>query len=375
MVKNTNVYSLAASGNNIFATAGYLYDPYGVFLSTNNGTSWTQTSLNNLSVYRLVISGNNILAGMEQYGIYSSTNNGINWTLTSLSDRRVYSFAINGNNVFAGTYYYGLYLSTNNGTSWTQTSLNNRDVRSLAINGNNIFAGVSDSLPRGVYVSTNNGTSWTQTSLNNRVVWSLAVNGNNVFAGTWDFGVYVSTNNGTNWTQTSLNSGRVISLAVYGNSVFAGTEFGVHVSNNNGVSWTQRNEGLITSTFYTNDFYISNNYIFIGTGRNVWRRPLSELVGIKPISNEIPNHFSLSQNYPNPFNPTTNIKFSLPNSSFVKLIVTDILGREVAVLVNEKLNVGTYQADWNAVNYPSGVYFYKLVASDYTETKKMVLVK
>ncbi|MEO8513773.1 MAG: T9SS type A sorting domain-containing protein, partial [Ignavibacteria bacterium] len=95
----------------------------------------------------------------------------------------------------------------------------------------------------------------------------------------------------------------------------------------------------------------------------------------QPYSNEAPNQFSLSQNYPNPFNPTTNIKFAIPNSEFVKLIVYDIPGREVEMLVNENLNAGTYNADWNAASFSSGVYFYKLHAGEFTETKKMVLVK
>lgn len=106
-------------------------------------------------------------------------------------------------------------------------------------------------------------------------------------------------------------------------------------------------------------------------------------IGVHNISNEIPKEFSLSQNYPNPFNPSTNIKFSLPKSAMVKLVVYDITGREVETLVNENLNAGTFNADWNAAKYSSGVYFYKLVVGDvssspstsFTETKKMVLVK
>ncbi|RPI17454.1 MAG: T9SS C-terminal target domain-containing protein, partial [Ignavibacteriae bacterium] len=73
--------------------------------------------------------------------------------------------------------------------------------------------------------------------------------------------------------------------------------------------------------------------------------------------------------------PKTIINFQLPMSNFVKLIVYDVLGKEVAVLVNEQLKHGTYEVEWNASNYPSGVYFYKIVAGDYSETKRMALVK
>jgi D-alanyl-D-alanine carboxypeptidase len=99
------------------------------------------------------------------------------------------------------------------------------------------------------------------------------------------------------------------------------------------------------------------------------------LTGIVKIGEKIPVKFHLSQNYPNPFNPVTNIKFDLPNATSVKLTVFDILGREVDVLINQYLKPGTYNVDWDASNYPSGVYFYKLITADYTETKKMILIK
>jgi len=101
------------------------------------------------------------------------------------------------------------------------------------------------------------------------------------------------------------------------------------------------------------------------------------LVGINQISSEIPDKFSLSQNYPNPFNPTTKIKFAIPGASAAQtfLSVFDIQGKEVAILVNESLKPGTYEVEWDAASYPSGVYFYKLVASNVIETKKMVLIK
>jgi hypothetical protein len=96
---------------------------------------------------------------------------------------------------------------------------------------------------------------------------------------------------------------------------------------------------------------------------------------VEEISSTIPNEFKLFQNYPNPFNPTTNIQFSLPQSSFVKLEVFNTIGERVNVLVFEELNVGSYNYDWNASNLTSGVYFYQLKAGDFVETKKMILLK
>jgi hypothetical protein len=105
--------------------------------------------------------------------------------------------------------------------------------------------------------------------------------------------------------------------------------------------------------------------------------------GINPVGSTIPETFSLEQNYPNPFNPVTKIRFEVPafiilsqmNKQEVKLTVYDVLGREIQTLVNEQLSAGTYEVDWNASAYPSGTYFYKLEAWDFTETKKMILVK
>jgi len=98
-------------------------------------------------------------------------------------------------------------------------------------------------------------------------------------------------------------------------------------------------------------------------------------VGIKNITTSIPTEFSLSQNYPNPFNPTTTIKFAVPRSSSVKISVFDVSGREVETLVNERLQAGTYETTFDGSRYSSGVYFYKLQADGYSETKKMLLIK
>lgn len=85
--------------------------------------------------------------------------------------------------------------------------------------------------------------------------------------------------------------------------------------------------------------------------------------------------FYLSQNYPNPFNPSTKIKFELPKSSFTILKIFDVLGREISTLVKEQLKAGKYEAEWNASRYPSGVYFYQLKTEEFTDTKKMILLK
>ncbi len=361
------VYSLANGGNNIFAGTYF-----GVYKSTNNGDEWFQTPLNNpYTVYTLLVNGNYVFAGTGSpaNGVFVSTNLGSNWTQTPLNNRTVNALTISGNKIFAGTLDYGVYISSNNGATWTQSSLNNLWITALVANGSNIFAATGGN---GLYLSTNSGSNWTQTSFNFNFVWALGINGNNLYAGVIS-GLYYSTNNGTNWVQTTL-SYEPSSLVFNGNNIFVSAgQNGVYVSNDNGLTWAPRNEGISGLTI--NELSIHNNYLFAGTNNRVYRRPLSELIGIHPIFTEIPNQFSLSQNYPNPFNPATKIRFALPKSSFATIVVYDALGRELEMLVNEQLTAGTYEADWNADRFSSGVYYYKLIAGDFTETKKMVLVK
>ncbi|CAN5623475.1 hypothetical protein BH10BAC5_BH10BAC5_03010 [soil metagenome] len=98
-------------------------------------------------------------------------------------------------------------------------------------------------------------------------------------------------------------------------------------------------------------------------------------VGIQNISSDIPRSFRLSQNYPNPFNPVTNINFDLPKPSFVTLKIYDILGKEVASLLNETLEAGSYRSDFDASKLSSGTYFYRISTPDFVQTKMMQLVK
>ncbi len=97
--------------------------------------------------------------------------------------------------------------------------------------------------------------------------------------------------------------------------------------------------------------------------------------GIENTSTKIPKTFNLGQNYPNPFNPSTNISFGIPSKSFVSIKVFDVVGREVATIVSEELQAGFYTRQWNAKNMSSGIYFYKMQAEKFSETRKLVLTK
>jgi hypothetical protein len=98
-------------------------------------------------------------------------------------------------------------------------------------------------------------------------------------------------------------------------------------------------------------------------------------VEVKEKSNEIPSKFTLYQNYPNPFNPSTTIEFDIPERTNVKLVIYDILGREVETLIDKELEPGKYKLNFTATNLPSGVYFYTLKTSKSIQTKKMLLIK
>lgn len=98
-------------------------------------------------------------------------------------------------------------------------------------------------------------------------------------------------------------------------------------------------------------------------------------IGITPISTEIPTKFKLEQNYPNPFNPVTNIRFDIPKSSYVRLTIFDISGKLIEAPVSQNLNAGTYNVDFDAAKLSSGIYFYKLEAGEFTQTKKMMVIK
>ena len=97
--------------------------------------------------------------------------------------------------------------------------------------------------------------------------------------------------------------------------------------------------------------------------------------GISTISSEFPDRYILFDNFPNPFNPTTNIDFQIPKTSFVKLSVYDMLGREISVLINQQINTGKYRVSFSAEKLASGIYFYKMETSEFSSVKRMVLIR
>ena len=374
----TNVNGVSTSfisdGTNIYAgtarkTSGN--GGGGVFVSTDNGSSWTQsnTGLTNLNVLSLAISGVNIFAGTDQGGVFLSTNSGGSWTKvnTGLTDSVVNALAINGNNIYAGTKNNGVFVSSNNGTSWValgQTGMTNHYVYSLAITGSAIIAGTGN----GVCVSTDNGTNWTLTSLIGTAhqVTTLALSGTTIFAGCTGSpgpGVFYSNDNGVTWAATGLTAGNIPSLAANSTSVFAATSGQyVKLSTDNGVTWTTPSHSPMD--YITSSVAIIGTNVFAGDDTYnglVWKRPLSEMVtGI-----ESPITHSGVEVYPNP-------------SSGKFIINSQITKGEVSVY--NGLGENIYQSSLSSLQFtldisskPRGIYFVKISDGEKIYLNKIIV--
>jgi len=407
-----------------------------MLVAMNANAQWVQTNITmpQGAYSRSILNiGNDIYAGVSGLGIIYTSNNGNNWTniTNNIEDININTISCNKNYLFAGVYGSGtsapIYRSSNLGQTWNNVGNNIPYylVSNIFTKGDTIFTSVwslkdNNMFDFAFYYSTNNGNLWNNiwdiyfgvggfvytganmflcsgygvfkssdcinwnkvnNGLTDTVITSIAYDevNNILYAGTYSQGVFSSTDNGNNWNPKNAgiaNSG-INALRVKDNIVIAGTGYGVFKSSNFGTSWIS--VGL--SNMSITSFACNNEYLFASTVYNsIWRRPLSEVISIQNISTEIPTKYSLSQNYPNPFNPITNVKFSIIKAEQVKLIVYDIQGREVRTLVNESLKPGTYEASFDASRHggsstTSGVYFYKLITSTFTETKKMLLIK
>jgi plastocyanin len=130
--------------------------------------------------------------------------------------------------------------------------------------------------------------------------------------------------------------------------------------------------GIAVPTAIGTHYYVCETHVSSGMKGTI---TVNQTTDVKVTNSRIPEVFALEQNYPNPFNPTTNFGFRLAGLEFVSLRVYDILGHEVAAVVNEVLPPGEYRVQWNASALPSGVYFYTLHAGDFIETKRLTLLK
>ncbi|MFH1050255.1 MAG: T9SS type A sorting domain-containing protein [bacterium] len=275
-----SINSIAINADNIFAGGKV------VFLSTNNGNSWTRKTnglKDGLFVTDMAFVGNNLFAGTNR-GVFLSTDDGDNWTNVNNNLIVDTLFGINcietnGSNIFVG-FSGGIAISTNNGDNWTlkNNGLKILSVNRMAISNDVIVIGQlsgQDVQEDGVLLSTDNGESWTPVNngLSNRSVRSIAISGSNIFAGTED-GLYISTNYGESWSLAyDIPNTFISSIEIFGSNIFVGTglyetELGIFVSNDNGENWRNTRSGLIN--LVANCFASVENIVFAGTNSGVF---------------------------------------------------------------------------------------------------------
>jgi murein DD-endopeptidase MepM/ murein hydrolase activator NlpD/photosystem II stability/assembly factor-like uncharacterized protein len=365
----------------------------GVFLSTNNGTSWTEmnSGLTNTNVGSLTVTpGEHLFAG-TQNGIFRSTDSGNSWSQVGLAGLHIGFLFSTPTAIFAtdGCFCSGIYRSLDDGTSWVQmnSGLDDGCVNALSLSDQgSLFAGSGVS---GIYRSTDNGIFWDKknSGLLSPNITSIVKGSSgelyagtqtNIYTGQPGAGVFRSTDNGESWQQitSGLPTNEIGRLAV--NSlgyVFAAISGqGVYRSLDKGNSWEPVGAGMGENSTVSAFAFDNSGYVFAAAGGIVYRS-VQPVTHVQHASETVPSSFLLSQNYPNPFNPSTTIEFALPKSAYVMLRVYDVLGRQVAQLVNEKLSPGTYTRQWDARDLASGVYFYRLSTGDFVQTKKLLLLR
>jgi photosystem II stability/assembly factor-like uncharacterized protein len=428
----------SGAGNNLYCVSfsdsntGTVVGSYGKILrTTNGGATWTsQTNGTTLALYGVSFTDANTGTVVGGNGtILRTTNGGTTWTLQT-SGTTNFLNGVSFTDINTGTAIGDLgtvLRTTNGGTTWTsQTSGTTKYLYGVSFTDANTgtVVGGNGTILR----TTNGGTTWTlQTSGLTDFLHGVSFTDANTGTAVGGFGrILRTTNGGTTWTSqtsgatdfiltgvsfTDENTGTVVGVlgtilrTTNGGVPVELTSFEAHPEGNTvNLSWSTAtelnnrgfeierkvNDARVTLDFVSghgttsekqNYFYL-DNVSELDNGSIVnYRLKQIDFDGSFEYSNEIEviinltSGFSLSQNYPNPFNPSTIIKYSVASASFVTLKVYDVLGNEIAALVNEEKIPGIYTAEFNGAGLSSGVYFYRLSAGDRTDIKKMIMEK
>ena len=404
----------------------------------NTYWTWTDWS-NNAPYYNIIYDGNNRFYmktnGLLRY--LDSTYNEVKQIPASIPSGFISSnIFIKNDSLYVGTNYGEIYYSPDSGATWDQISTSaiasNGAISGISIdNTNNIYIS-NFRLNSLFWLSKDKGNNWINLDNPNifntytkRGYFILNDLNNNVYAFT-DFNeIFYSTNMGSNWTLLDdswdrgfsfakidnngnfvtwtikrglfkrNSSGAISFLGVPKDWIIKDIAFhplkdsvmmiavrynpnkpdhgGIYITNNSGKSWQQINTGL--EDFNAISIGLDKNGDAVASTSTAIHRSKSIVTGIKEKLVSIPEKYILRQNYPNPFNPSTVISFQLTAFSKVILKVYDVLGREVATLVNGEKPAGSYKVNFDTSKLASGVYFYRLTAGDFTQTKKMILLK
>lgn len=372
---------------------GWLLSSRTINTTTDGGLTWDIPLALDNDTYNCVGFLNNntgwILGGTESFEMspfFKTNNGGVNWNKIFVDYKMFNSIYKNDSIMYATGLtadYTGFIMKSNqSGTLDIVYSLANNTF--YGINFINKYTGYVVGKNGIILKTTDIGQTWNiQTSPSSQENYSVyfidSLKG--WIVGNREYGLYgdllKTTNGGTNWTiQMQFNTflkdikfiDKNIGWIVGGNGTILFTT-------NSGNNWNYYPKfiGFDFESIYFKDnktgWLLGNNGLLLRTDN------CGGLVSVLNISTELPSKCSLSQNYPNPFNPTTKMRFGVVHSGDVKIVVYDIMGREVQTLVNESLKPGTYETSFDGSHLSSGVYLYQMTAGDLSETKKMLLIK
>ena len=383
------IKGLEGSGNNIVAGTDE-----GIYYSSDGGDTWNPTNIPNNTIYSLASSGNYVYAAVPSgAGVYRSVDNGVNWTVSLQSTVDYVEVAAVDNYAYTGAFFGGARYSSSYGSSWFVCNgfPSGASVFALGATSDGMVLAGTDLSPNWIYVSNDYGNFFTPYSeglFENASVEAFAVNETFMLAGTDYNGVWRRYLPGvpvelTSFTATTDENN--ISLiwetsTETNNSGFEIERARLRSSNYDETSWERIGfvEGHGTTTEETSYSFIDEN---LKAGNYQYRLKQIDYDGSFEFSNIVeveiltPIQFLLEQNYPNPFNPSTTIEYSIPESGNVKLQVYNSLGEELVTLVNDYKEAGNYKINFNASDLSSGIYYYRLASNSFNEIKKMILLK
>ncbi len=374
------------------SSTGYIgCDSGRVLKTTNGGINWTQIYTGySFNIISIKFYGNLGIAAGDK--IIKTTNSGLNWFLfydtaycTDICFFDSTKYYVSSNFPHSNKY------TSNNGSNWI--NIPSTDFFQMSIFFTGTAAGwLGAKAPAAGGFSSQHLDATTNTGLNWVSQYSgVLLNGNGAIfdilfinsltgfavASESTSKIIKTSNAGANWSSTTVTNGQKNIFFLNNQTGWTCGYSGVIMKTlNTGTSWASEQTPV---TAVLNSIYFANNETGWTCGANgtILKSTNGGITGLSNSSVNIPAEFSLSQNYPNPFNPITRIRFSISGQSTAQtfLSVYDVLGNEVAVIVDQNLKPGRYEADWDASSYPSGVYFYKLNAGEFSQTKKMILLK
>lgn len=364
-------------------STGWVCGSNGTLLYTDNGGELWQKKYfpdSSASLLNILFVNNNTGFIGANYGrIFRTLNAGNNWdSFTAGTATFFYLSFINASTGFASTYLGEIYRTTNTGDNWNLFYNFNetfyKDIHFFSEIKGIIIKSLGGN--SAILLTTDGGLSWNNVLTPELDLFDLYFVNNNTGYTCGAMNIYKTTNGGFNWQLlTTYNSAFMYSICSKENKVWASGGSGkIMFSSNSGVNWQYQNSKTnqtLNCIFFldTNTGYICGNAGYIAKTTN------SGTVFISKINSAIPQNFFLEQNYPNPFNSSTIIKFHIPKTVSVQIKLYDILGREIMTLVNESKSSGIYEVLFDATLLPSGIYFYRFTTENYSNTKKMLLIK